>query len=279
MTIHVVYSCDENYLEHFCVSFQSLVAAESGDVKCHLLFSGSPSSVRLGRILSEFSDLITVHFPDERDFKGAKTDSNIPVAAYFRLLLSKHLSAVDRVLYLDCDTIITESLKDLFFLDMKGNVIAAVPDLGVPDSVKNKLGVSSYFNSGVMLVDLIKFDKFRNSMFDFLVHHEKITFHDQCVLNYVLRESWLVLSDRWNYMSNNFVTERSTLFEFSILHYNSIFGKPWEKNCTHPLKCMYLFVRSKTPFAEEPLRSGRMIVSLRNKYKWLDYFLKFIKGY
>ncbi|WP_430462882.1 glycosyltransferase family 8 protein [Thalassolituus sp. LLYu03] len=279
MTINVVYSCDDNYLEHFCVSLYSLLEAESSCVKCHLLFSGSPSSDKLVKVLGEFGNMISVYFPEESDFENAKTDSNIPVAAYFRLLLADYFGDIDRVVYLDCDTVITRSIEELFKLDMRGNVIAAVADPGVGESVKNKLGVSAYFNSGVMLVDIKRFGLYKSEMFNFLMQHERITFHDQCVLNYVLRDSWLALPDFWNYMSNNFKSGGSTLFDFAVLHYNSIYGKPWELNCTHPLKCMYLYVRSRTIFSGEPLRRGRLVVSLRNRYKWIDSILKLIRGY
>lgn len=279
MVIHVAYSCDENYLQHFCVSLHSLIDAEDLEVKCHLFYSGSPDSVLLREVVANFGDIVSVYHPDHSDFSSAKIDSNIPIAAYFRLLLTDYLQEIDRVLYLDCDTVVTSSIRPLYEIDLEGNAIGAVVDAGVSHSIKEKLGVDSYFNSGVLIIDLEKFAKKRMSMFGFMKEHDRITFHDQCVLNYIFNNNWLELNPKWNYMSNNFLLDNQGLFSFSILHFNSIFGKPWERNCKHPLKCLYLHVKSKTLFKDTPLERGRIVVTLRNRFSLIDRLLKVLRGY
>src|SRR3712207_6473353 len=50
-------------------------------------------------------------------------------ATYLRLLLPRLLPAhVERLLYLDCDILCAGSLRELFDLDLRGNVLAAVRD-------------------------------------------------------------------------------------------------------------------------------------------------------
>ena len=56
----------------------------------------------------------------------------------------------DRVLYLDCDTIVDLDIGELFDTDLKGNVLGACRE---PARCKNPF---VYFNAGVLLMDLKK---------------------------------------------------------------------------------------------------------------------------
>ena len=62
----------------------------------------------------------------EVDFSQYRRLSHISDAAFFRLMM-QHLP-VDRALYLDSDMVVTQSLHDLFNLDMRGYPVAAVQD-------------------------------------------------------------------------------------------------------------------------------------------------------
>lgn len=62
----------------------------------------------------------------EMDFSQYRRLSHISDAAFFRLMM-QHLP-VDRALYLDSDMVVTQSLHDLFNLDMRGYPVAAVQD-------------------------------------------------------------------------------------------------------------------------------------------------------
>lgn len=282
--INIVLACDNNFLTHFYVTVISIVNNKDiNDVlNFYLFFDGDANDEKLIKIKKSFSNLgicCHIYFPIIDDVKSAKIDKNIPISAYFRLLIPKYIKHVERVIYLDCDIIVTSSLYELSNIDLLGNTIGAVKDAGVSDKVKNKIGVKSYFNSGVLLIDIKLYKENIDSCFNIISNHELITFHDQCVLNYVFRESWLELENTWNYMSNNFLQDGEGKLNFNVLHYNSIFGKPWEKGCFHPFKSHYLFVKSKTIFIHEPLKKQRLIVTLRNKFSFIDFFLKKIRGF
>ena len=68
-------------------------------------------------------------------------------------------SYVDRLLFLDADTLVTGSVADLQSLDMGGAALAAVPQAWTTAQIRSgqlKLysGSDFYFNSGVLLYDL-----------------------------------------------------------------------------------------------------------------------------
>lgn len=93
----------------------------------------------------------------EMDFSQYRRLSHISDAAFFRLMM-QHLP-VDRALYLDSDMVVTQSLHDLFNLDMRGYPIAAVQD-SILARIEWKhpidLHTTPYFNSGMLLADLVQ---------------------------------------------------------------------------------------------------------------------------
>ena len=92
----------------------------------------------------------------EMDFSQYRRLSHISDAAFFRLMM-QHLP-VDRALYLDSDMVVTQSLHDLFNLDMRGYPVAAVQDSYLARTDWNHptgLHTTPYFNSG-MLEDFSK---------------------------------------------------------------------------------------------------------------------------
>ncbi|ASI89243.1 glycosyltransferase family 8 protein [Vibrio mediterranei] len=281
--INLAFCCDRKYLVHFHTAVLSVLNNKDAedDIRVNLFFDGIQDDDRLNEVIEHLNSLgvfLNVIFPDVSYLSTAKVDKNIPVSAYFRLLIPEFLSDLDRVLYLDCDLIVTASLSKLFYHDLKGNTIGAVEDVGVSNRVLDKLGVENYFNSGVLLIDVKQFSLRSAECIDFLTEHDLITFHDQCVLNYIFKKSWLSLEKEWNYMSNNFA-ESSGFLGFKILHYNAIYGKPWEVGCFHPLRCHYLYTRANSIFSNEKLQKPRLLVILRNKFKILDKVLKAIRGF
>ena len=56
-------------------------------------------------------------------YEGKDTNSDIPLASYYRLELHNLLPDVDRIIYMDGDTIVFQDLSELITLDMKGNYI------------------------------------------------------------------------------------------------------------------------------------------------------------
>ena len=175
--INIVLACDSKFLSHFFVTAMSIINNKSYNdcINFHLFFDGDCCSPKLGEIKDYFLNSninLNVYFPTIDDIKNAKVDNNIPISAYFRLLISKYIHNIERVIYLDCDVIVTSSLRELFNVDLLGNVIAAVKDAGVTEKVKNKLGVKQYFNSGVLVIDLNGYNENIKSCINMINNHD-----------------------------------------------------------------------------------------------------------
>ena len=69
-------------------------------------------------------------------YKGLSVNLRIPTSAYYRLSLHDVLPQVDKIIYLDGDTLVFHDLKELIELDMKGNVVLGFLD-SLPDAIES----------------------------------------------------------------------------------------------------------------------------------------------
>lgn len=89
---------------------------------------------------------------------------SVPVsqAAWYRFILGKVLADMERVIYLDADTIVNIDIAELWHEKVGENGVAAVADRFVQEGKISKLleekviDEEHYFNAGVLLIDLKK---------------------------------------------------------------------------------------------------------------------------
>ena len=203
---------------------------------------------------------------------------------YYRLFLSELLDeSIEKVLYLDTDTLVFRDLEDLFNTDMKnygmGVVIDACADFN--REKLNQKAVKLYFNSGVLLMNLKKFrseniiQKFR----DYITNNmDKSFFGDQDVLNTVMADDIFELDPSYNVMLQScyFVfTPENEIFdnikEPKIVHF--VGAKPWNGNCClNPYKADWFKYMQKSPYFYNSLwklkfrETADNIFSIKNEY-------------
>ena len=96
---------------------------------------------------------------DPSPFHGLQRSSAITRTAYARLTLGSVLpKQVARCIYLDCDLVVQRDIVDLWETDLQDFALGAVDNAlwDDPRSYQRRLGLKnpSYFNSGVLLVDV-----------------------------------------------------------------------------------------------------------------------------
>jgi len=187
---------------------------------------------------------ITVEFHevDASMLYGVKFSSgtHVTAAAYYRILLPTVLPLLSKVLWLDCDILVLKDISPLFNIDMTHYAVAAVEDiLKLKDEHRLQLNLSyadSYFNSGVMMVNL---DYWREHdverrLLEFSKMERDVFFEDQDALNHVFRKQWFQLSPQWNrlypaiYPKTNFrsFNDINTFENPKIIHFAGPL-KPW----------------------------------------------------
>jgi lipopolysaccharide biosynthesis glycosyltransferase len=178
----------------------------------------------------------------------------MPLTTYQKLSIEDWLPAtLDRVLWLDCDTLVLSDPGPLWALSTDGRIALAATDLLVP-RLGSRFGVAawhelgfdphaSYFNAGVMLIDLERWrrENVAERAADYLRQFGKrVVFWDQEALNAALAGRWSALDPRWNrnpMLHHLFAGSTSAPGERDdtwIAHFSGRL-KPW----THPQSSRY----------------------------------------
>lgn len=261
--IDIVCNIDENYVEHCGVMLTSLFV-NNADLyfRIHIINTGL-SSVEKKRLVDYIQEnhmevfFYDVDFSKIKDFPITKKD-HLSLAAYLRLFMPKLLpSDINKVLYLDCDLLVVDSIKELWYTDLEKNSIGVVEERGPFDTESPKIlnypVEYSYFNSGVMLISLNKWREnalYERAMEFISANKELILLHDQDVLNALLYKERKFISIRWNLMdfflfARPDVQERrlsdwKLSIEYpAIIHFTGK-RKPWLRNCDSPYRNQYI---------------------------------------
>lgn len=195
---------------------------------------------------------------------------------YSRLFSASILPPINKVLYVDSDSLILNSFKELWKIDIDDFYCAGVIDtLGI-DYVKNQIDLEKkfeYINCGFLLINLKKWreEHIEEKFFKFLKeHNDKFIFHDQGIINGVLKNKILYLHPKYNLLGNlqgisyhksikragspNYYNKK-TIEEAQnnpiFVHFcGGAITKPW-KNKKHIYYNIYKEFSDKTPFKEE----------------------------
>ena len=263
-SIEILVTIDQNYIKPLEVMMYSLrlnnmteefhVWLIYDNINQHALNKLKKFGLKIGIQVSTLTMNKNIKFPD-----SLLNLHDYPKEMYFRLLSSKILPAdLHRIIYLDPDILVINSIVPLWELDLEGKMFAASVHEGLTDimsSINNiRLGTSTgYFNSGIMLMDLdqmrkkIKITEITQAIEE---HHDTLILPDQDILNYLYGEDILKIPEtRWNYDARAFSVylTRSTgeintewvMKNTSILHFCGK-PKPWQKEKHSRFKSLYL---------------------------------------
>ncbi len=269
--IHIAASCDDNYAQHVGIVFQSLLenTTISKRIEIHLISNGisESSQQRLTNIVSAFSGQLHIIPADDSKYEGLPT-SRYGTAAYQRISLAHYLpKSVNKVIYLDSDTIVLGDIKNLWDIPLNGKPLGAIENLS-PKACRH-LGFSrnEYFNSGVLVVDLEQWrkdDTHQKTINIIKKNLDVIRYFDQCSLNMIFRGNWTKLPLNWNQQADIYgvlkkyadgcgysATQiKDAIAKPYIVHFIGK-QKPWLLNCYHPFKPSYQYYLEKTPWQGE----------------------------
>ncbi|MGX6978647.1 glycosyltransferase family 8 protein [Vagococcus elongatus] len=196
---------------------------------------------------------------EHRWLDEAPTIKRYPKEMYFRLLCGEILpEEVNKVIYLDPDILIINSIRKLWDTDLGGHMIAASTHTGTTNltSEINKLRLGTdheYFNSGVMVMDLT-IARTKIKLEDIIAviekHGAELLLPDQDVLNLLYgKHIKEVPEEIWNYDTRKAVSyyARSlgkhdlqwVMDNTVILHFCGQ-PKPWDPKSDSRFTALYL---------------------------------------
>ena len=272
--MNILYCSDNNYAPYLGVSMVSVLENNKTAEKITFyIVSDNISDDNLSRLekqVSAYGDSRKIIIVDGKEWVDRLEDMKMITyrgghAANLRLFFTDYIGQnVERLLYLDCDTIICGDLSELFETQMQSAPAAVVLD-SLSAYYKKALEFDDnegYFNSGVILFNVKNWreQNCRERIIETIRDTElPLVNPDQDVLNLALREQKMVISPKYNFQTTHQAYSDKSYFKIYmregyysaeeiandrkapiILHAYRFLGQfPWHKNAIHPWKKLF----------------------------------------
>ena len=306
--INIVLATDKNYAQHAAVTITSILCntTQQSNIQFYIIDDNidDDNKTKLQDTVKQFnSNILFVKIP-ENSLNQVFVSGGITRAAYFRLVIPNILpKTVNKVIYLDCDLIVLDDIVNLWNLDMCQKPVAATEDFGILSSTskcrEKEINLNwkkeySYFNSGVLLIDVMLWRKnnYASQLIE-LVQIHKFRHHDQDALNYLFMNNWTSLPLCWNVIppvfnmnlsiiKNKIMRQNAlkALNNISIIHYAGGY-KPWEYKIYKGFNERYYEYLGKTEYknAKMPqpnIKKKNSITRQLIRLKWAVFIKRFL---
>ena len=212
---------------------QSILEHTDSRICFHILHDETLSidnKYKLKKVARSGFSIVEFHKIDENDFSVVKNQmSRFTIGAMFRCSLPELLPDLNRFIYLDADLFVNRDIKELWDVDVREYCLAGVVDEGVNihnyPRILNKypeIKKESYFNSGVLYMNLKKLREFGNLkklVVDFLVENPEAGLPDQDALNVLFHDKVLYLDGNWNQFVYLHRKDNVEKLDKAIFHY------------------------------------------------------------
>lgn len=287
--LNIVFASDDNYVPLLSVCMISLLENNSKDFDNINIFIldnniNKNNKIKLKSIINNYNaHLKFININVIEKIEGITPiirDNNLSYSTYSRLFIASLLPKdINKVLYLDCDSLVCGSFKELWELNIKNYSCAAVYDQYNMGSkfLKELLNLNKdgdYYNSGLLLINLDYWRKnnIESDFTNYLTKNKsKIWWHDQDVINAVLKDSILPIDIKYNLMS--------CLHELnikSIRKWQALWKFYDEKMIENAQKTQFSFILQEYPFLDHGLVIiQNIIIHIKN----MRFYLHSIKKY
>ena len=287
--MNIVYTLNDKFVPQVGAGIVSLCEnnLDSEYINFYLVSSGISkiNKSRLEKLVKSYNRFVDIielgEIEQYFDFEVDTNGWNPIVLA--RLLLDKILpNNIDRIIYLDGDTIVRGSIKELWNFDLKGKTLG----MSIEPTIDKKrieilnLGFYPYFNAGVILIDLKRFKKIKagQKIIEYYRKYDgKLFANDQDAINGSMKDEIQVISPKYNFYNiftqypywflkrimkpKKYIDKRTFILAKknpAIIHYLGE-ERPWRKWNTHKYKNDYFKYLNMTVWKNTPLEEGWMV--------------------
>lgn len=271
--MNILVTLNSNYIKQLIVMINSILKSNSNDninlYIAHKELTKEDFSKIKAYVDKERCRVISVKVTDEM-LKNAPVTKRYPREMYFRIFAAQFLpKSLDRILYLDPDLVVINSLDELYNMDFEGNYYIASSHVNKGMQKLNEFRLemdkdSPYINSGVMLMNLtlLREDQNIECVFEYIEKNKnRLLLPDQDVLSglyggktktvnsliYNLSDRYLKLHNMKPKNFNNRVDLEWVKENTVIIHYCGR-NKPWKDNYIGELDIFYKEVEDEVFF-------------------------------
>ena len=287
--MNVTYHSSDSFAPVLAVSIMSIIVnnREADGITFYVIenkISTKNKEILVEMVESNGRNIVFIPLPDMQKEFGLNlllVQKKWVFDSYCRLFLTSILpKSVERVLYLDCDTLCNANLLDYYNMDLDGYCCAGVTDC-LSEKYYNFFKMNStsrYVNSGAILINLKEWyaQGIEQKVVDYVdKKHGYVFFMEQSVLNIVLQDKIKVVHPCYNTFTLMVAFSRKNLYRLrkckrfytehevceavakpSIIHLTNFFyvkGRPWIEGNEHPYKDLFMKYRELTPWKNKPL--------------------------
>jgi len=193
--MNILVTLDANYIPQLIIMMKSILKSNSNtNFNTYIVHKGLTDE-NFKQLNEGVNDsrcgFISIVIEDEL-LKDAPVTDRYPKEMYYRIFAAKYLpNTLDRILYLDPDIVVINSLEKLYSMNFEGNFFIAASHVNKPLQLINEYRLnmdkdSAYINSGVMLMNLELLRKYQDfqQVFDYIEKFKnRLLLPDQDVLS------------------------------------------------------------------------------------------------
>ena len=286
--IHIGYGIDNNYARCCASSIASFCLNNpTKNFNFHIMAKdlSTTNKKQFEQLAQLYSINIYIYEINIDTLAKLPTQTHLPIATYFRFILPLILDNVDKLFYIDADIICLQNADDLFSINLKDNIIGAVPDLPWMNTKRNKalnLRNHIYFNAGMLIINITiwnKFNTFTKVLQAIQNEPQKFRYLDQDALNLILTNHIQYLDTKFNCIDINSIEQKNIILLHIAAH-----PKPWNiafpisKGCNKFNKNLYQYYENKTPCKNLPLELPKNYKEIKIYAKALKYNKQYLQS-
>ncbi|MDO4218885.1 MAG: glycosyltransferase family 8 protein [Synergistaceae bacterium] len=262
------------YARHAAVTLASVFANTTSSVCAYVLHDETLTKENRAKLAEtatmhgkeiEFIDVSNAYLDNAKQIGKAKleiVERTLGKGMLYRLLMDRVITA-SRVIYLDCDILVTRDISDLWQIDLEGKAIGCVRDFDEWEKIETGRPITQrmaksrhffgikqgeYFNSGVLLMDLDIIRSHYNVAKDFVKFFNKYgawsLLADQDFLNYIFRNDKKLLDKSFNITQNLNLSKKEVCDKI----FHTLLAKPYEIYTRENVDDLYWHYLTKTSY-------------------------------
>jgi lipopolysaccharide biosynthesis glycosyltransferase len=234
----IVLSTDEHFFEYAFVLLKSISANYSGKNALDVIVLVPSRLLDRESDFNVFSNLkVSFRYPSEIEKavnNGAidrlTKNTHFTEATFYRYFMASICKEFNKAIYIDVDCIVIRDIQPLLDFELIGAPLAAIQEIQLEflgEDLKD-FKDSAYFNSGVMVANLVYWRKhgIENKLLEESSRDDRVLpgFGDQDIFNIVFKNNWIPMSFNFNYLTSVYPNLKK--YDPLVVHFPGP-EKPW----------------------------------------------------